>query len=58
MKTAPEDWSDITKGEWKGKVNLPHPALSGSAFRLCNRIREKNGQDGWNLFEQRKMKLQ
>ncbi len=23
VKTAPEDWSDITKGEWKGKVNLP-----------------------------------
>ena len=32
MKTAPEDWSDITKGEWKGKVNLPDPALSGSAL--------------------------
>ena len=24
------------------------------SFRLCNRIREKNGQDGWNLFEQLK----
>ena len=54
MKTAPEDWSDITKGEWKGKVNLPDPALSGSALDFVTGYVKKNGKDGWNLFEQLK----
>lgn len=56
---SPEDWSDITKGEWKGKVNLPDPALSGSALDFVTGYVKKNGTDGWNLFEQlKKMKLQ
>ncbi|EOP92202.1 extracellular solute-binding protein [Bacillus sp. AC79A.1] len=54
VKTAPEDWSDITTGEWKGKVNLPDPALSGSALDFVTGYVKKNGKDGWNLFEQLK----
>ncbi|MFJ8526947.1 ABC transporter substrate-binding protein [Bacillus sp. NPDC094106] len=52
VKTVPEDWSDVTKGEWKGKVNIPDPALSGSALDFVTGYVKKNGQAGWELFEQ------
>ncbi len=36
------------------KVNLPDPALSGSALDFVTGYVKKNGKDGWNLFEQLK----
>ena len=55
MKTAPEDWSDITKGEWKGKVNLPDPALSGSALDfVTGYVKRMDKMDGIYLSGLRK----
>ena len=52
VKTAPSDWTDVTKSEWEGKVNIPDPTLSGSALDFVTGYVKKNGEAGWNLFEQ------
>lgn len=31
-KNPPKDWDDLSKNEWKGKVNIPDPSLSGSTL--------------------------
>jgi len=32
VKDAPKKWSDLAKPEWKDKMNMPDPSLSGSAL--------------------------
>jgi len=44
----PEEWSDLTKPEYKDLVNIPDPALSGSSFELTAALQ---AADGWELFE-------
>ncbi|MFB9756218.1 ABC transporter substrate-binding protein [Paenibacillus hodogayensis] len=54
VKTAPKEWDDLTKEEWKGKVNIPDPALSGSALDFITGYLNVKGEAGWSLFEQYK----
>lgn len=54
VKTPPKDWSDLTKEEWKGKVNVPDPALSGSALDFVTGYLSEKGDSGWDLFDQYK----
>ncbi len=51
VKEPPTDWSDFTAPEWKGKVNIPDPSLSGSALDFISGYIYKNGDSGWELFE-------
>jgi len=44
----PEEWVDLTKPEYKDLVNIPDPALSGSAFELTAALA---AADGWKLYE-------
>lgn len=30
-KDIPSDWTDLAKAQWRGKINIPDPSLSGSA---------------------------
>jgi len=32
VTAAPKNWSDLAKSEWKDKMNMPDPSLSGSAL--------------------------
>ncbi|MDF2725141.1 MAG: transporter substrate-binding protein [Paenibacillus sp.] len=52
VKTAPKEWEDLAKEEWKGKVNIPDPALSGSALDFITGYLSVKGEPGWSLFEQ------
>jgi len=39
----PTEWSDLTAPEFEGLVNLPDPALSGSAFELVSALMATSG---------------
>lgn len=54
VTTPPTEWEDLTKAEWKGKVNIPDPALSGSALDFITGYLSAKGDAGWGLFEQYK----
>lgn len=50
----PKNWADLTKPEWKDKVNIPDPALSGSAADFATGYLSVKGDPGWDLFQQLK----
>lgn len=52
VTNPPKEWSDLTKPEWKGKINIPDPAQSGSALDFMSGYVNKNGEAGWDLFKQ------
>jgi iron(III) transport system substrate-binding protein len=54
VPTPPKEWADLTKEEWKGKVNIPDPALSGSALDFVTGYLSGKGDSGWELLEQYK----
>lgn len=54
VQNPPTEWEDLLKEEWKGKVNIPDPALSGSALDFITGYLSAKGDSGWSLFEQYK----
>ncbi|ANF96210.1 ABC transporter substrate-binding protein [Paenibacillus bovis] len=52
VKTPPTSWADLAKAEWKDKVNIPDPSLSGSALDFITGYLSAKGDSGWSLFEQ------
>jgi len=52
VKTPPTSWADLAKPEWKDKVNIPDPSLSGSALDFITGYLSVKGDNGWSLFEQ------
>ena len=54
VKNPPKSWGDLTKEEWKDKVNIPDPSLSGSAAEFAAGYISANGDTGWDLFEKYK----
>jgi len=54
VPNPPKEWADLTKEEWKGKVNIPDPALSGSALDFVTGYLSGKGDAGWELLEQYK----
>lgn len=44
---APKTWEDLLDPKWNGKVAIPNPLLSGSAFASVAAISEKYG---WDYF--------
>ncbi|WP_400164507.1 ABC transporter substrate-binding protein [Brevibacillus sp. TJ4] len=51
VSNPPGDWSDLTKPEWKGMVNIPDPSLSGSALDFISGYLDDQGENGWDLFK-------
>lgn len=47
----PTDWSDLSKPEFKDKVNMPDPASSGTALELLSGLQAAQGDKAWKLFE-------
>lgn len=54
VKTPPTSLTDLTKEEWKDKVNIPDPSQSGSAADFITGYISSNGEAGWNLFNEYK----
>ncbi len=52
VTNPPQQWSDLLQAEWKGKINIPDPAQSGSALDFISGFINKQGDEGWNFFEQ------
>lgn len=50
VKSPPTSLIDLTKEEWKDKVNIPDPSQSGSAADFITGYISSNGEAGWNLF--------
>ena len=54
VKNAPKDWDDFLKPEWKGKVNIPDPSLSGSCLDFVSGYANAKGKKAWKFFEELK----
>lgn len=48
---APKSWKDLTDPKWKGKIAMPNPMLSGTAFVAVGALSDKYG---WEYFDQLK----
>ena len=40
---APKSWKDLTDPKWKGKIAMPNPMLSGTAFVAVGALADKYG---------------
>lgn len=48
---APKSWKELTDPKWKGKIAMPNPMLSGSAYVAVGALADKYG---WEYFEKLK----
>lgn len=48
---APKNWTDLTDPKWKGKIAMPNPMLSGTAYVAVGALADKYG---WEYFDQLK----
>ena len=53
-KVAPAEWQDLSKSEWKGKINIPDPSLSGSAVDFIYGYTEAE-KSAWDTIQSWKM---
>lgn len=49
-KLAPTEWADLSKSEWKGKINIPDPSLSGSAVDFIYGFTEED-KNAWDTIQ-------
>lgn len=50
----PNDWSDLTKPEFKDKVTTPDPALSGASLDLLIGLQNAQQEQAWAMFDRLK----
>ena len=48
---APKNWTDLTNPKWKGKIAMPNPMLSGTAYVAVGALADKYG---WEYFDKLK----
>ena len=48
---APKNWTDLTDSKWKGKIAMPNPMLSGTAYVAVGALADKYG---WEYFDKLK----
>lgn len=48
---APKSWQDLTDPKWKGKIAMPNPLLSGTAYVAVGALADKYG---WEYFDKLK----
>lgn len=48
---APKTWEDLTDPKWKGKIAMPNPMLSGTAYVTVGALADKYG---WEYFDKLK----
>lgn len=50
-ENAPKNWTDLTDPKYKGKIAMPNPMLSGTAFVAAGALADKYG---WEYFDKLK----
>ena len=45
---VPKNWTDLTDPKWKGKIAMPNPMLSGTAYVAVGALARKYG---WEYFD-------
>lgn len=49
---APKTWDDLLDPKWKGKVQMPNPAASGTAtLTVLSQLMKRGDDEGWEYFE-------
>lgn len=48
---APKSWQELTDPKWKGRIAMPNPMLSGSAYVAVGALADKYG---WEYFDKLK----
>ena len=48
---APKNWTDLADPKWKGKIAMPNPMLSGTAYVAVGALADKYG---WEYFDKLK----
>lgn len=48
---APKNWTDLADPKWKGKIAMPNPLLSGTAYVSVGALADKYG---WEYFDKLK----
>ena len=51
VKNPPKSWQDLTDPKWKGKIAMPNPMLSGTAYVSVGALADKYG---WEYFDKLK----
>ena len=51
VKNPPKSWQDLTDPKWKGKIAMPNPMLSGTAYVAVGALADKYG---WEYFDKLK----
>ena len=51
VKNPPKSWTDLTDPKWKGKIAMPNPMLSGTAYVAVGALSDKLG---WDYFKKLK----
>ncbi|WP_019122585.1 extracellular solute-binding protein [Brevibacillus massiliensis] len=49
---APKTWDDLLDPKWKGKIQMPNPAASGTAtLTVLSQLMDKGEEQGWGYFK-------
>ena len=49
---APKTWDDLLDPKWKGKLQMPNPAASGTAtLTVLSQLMERGEEPGWEYFK-------
>ncbi|MCM3472395.1 extracellular solute-binding protein [Brevibacillus borstelensis] len=49
---APKRWDDLLDPKWKGKLQMPNPAASGTAtLTVLSQLMERGEEPGWEYFK-------
>lgn len=49
---APKTWDDLLDPKWKGKIQMPNPAASGTAtLMVLSQLMAKGEDQGWDYFK-------
>ncbi|MDQ0271633.1 ABC transporter substrate-binding protein [Cytobacillus purgationiresistens] len=49
---APKTWDDLLDPKWKGKIQFPNPAASGTAtLMVLNQMMQRGEAEGWDYFK-------
>ena len=55
---APKTWQDLTDPKWKGKIAMPNPLLSGTAFVAIGALSDKYGWEYFDKLQQNGLKIE